>query len=41
MGSITTKCAERLAETCLYGELHKIGLETVWLIIAVDQYTVG
>jgi hypothetical protein len=41
MGSIATKCAERLAETRLYGELHNIGLETVWLIIAVDQYTVG
>jgi hypothetical protein len=30
-----------LAETCLYGELHKIALGTVWLIIAVVQYTVG
>jgi hypothetical protein len=41
MVSITTKCAETLAETCLYDELHKIALETVWLIIAVVQYTVG
>jgi hypothetical protein len=41
IGSIAIKCAETLAETCLYSELHKIGLETVWLIAAVVQYTVG
>jgi len=35
------KCAETLAETCHYGELHKMGLETVWLIGRVVQYTVG
>jgi hypothetical protein len=39
--NITAKCADTLAERCLYGELHKIAPATVWPILAVIQYTVG
>ena len=41
MASIAIKCADTLAEECLYGELHKTALKQSGLIGAVVQYTVG
>jgi hypothetical protein len=39
--SIAAKCADTLAERCLSDGVHKIAFDTVALIAAVIQYTVG
>jgi hypothetical protein len=39
--NIAAKCADTLAERCLSDGVHKIGSDTVALIAAVIQYTVG